>query len=604
MTQANELLAKRRLVEAKKQYEAAKTAAEQCLKGADVNDPATVLIIGPLRRKLAELHGTLELEGLELKPLGELKPPPESRPRPAAAKPAPAAPPRRAGDGVSFRSDVAPVLVGHCARCHAGAKPKGQFSLETFAALMTGVDGSAVIDPGRSKESRLIEIIASGEMPKGDKKVSPAELAILTKWIDQGAKFDGADRDEQLAKSSGAVAPGPPASAAATPSPPPRGEIAFSTHVAPLLATHCVKCHGGQQPRNRLSMESFTQLMRGGMAGAAIMPGNAPRSLLVQKLKGTASDGQRMPLDADPLPAAQIALIEQWIAAGAKFDGPDPTKPLAEVVALGAARGATHEELGRLRAEAAARNWRLAIPDDASRTATTDNFLLVGNVPQPRLESIAAEAERLAGLIRAALSLPNDKPLVHGRLTIYAMANRYDYTEFALMVERRSRLPRGQRGHWRYTVADAYALVTVPANESDSDFTSLLTEQIAAAAVASRWSVPPWLATGFGRAIAAPLPPKDAPPGIYDERLVELLSEKPSVDDWLSGKLPAEDADILGYGLARHLLASGAKMRNLAQALERGRPLDEALMRSHGQPLKELAANWLASPAPKPPRRR
>jgi len=475
---------------------------------------------------------------------------------------------------------------------------------------MTGVDGAAVIDPGRSKESRLIEIIASGEMPKGDRKVSPAELALLSKWIDQGARFDGADRDGLLAKLTGSEPAGetPMPSPGATPSPvPPRGAIAFSTHVAPLLAAHCVKCHGGGQPRNRFSVESFAQLMRGGMAGSPIVSGNAGRSLLVQKLKGTASDGQRMPLDADPLPAAQISAIEQWIAGGATFDGPDPARPLAEVAALGAARGATHDELSRMRAAAAATNWKLAIPDDTARSTTTEQFLVTGNLPQPRLEGIAAEAERLAGPIRAALHFSADKPLVHGRLTIYALAHRYDYTEFALMVKRRSRLPRGQRGHWTYTVADAYALVAVPENskqgELDPGFTALLTEQIAAAAVAARWQVPSWLATGFGRAIAAANAPQDSQATAYDERLNQVLSEKHSAADWLSGKLPIEDAEVLGYGLARHLLSTGPKMRALSQALNTGQPLDEALKRSHGQTLKELAENWLATPARKSIRR-
>jgi WD40 repeat protein len=39
-----------------------------------------------------------------------------------------------------------------------------------------------------------------------------------------------------------------------------------------------------------------------------------------------------MPQKADPLPAAQIALVRQWIAEGAKFDGPDAGASLASIV--------------------------------------------------------------------------------------------------------------------------------------------------------------------------------------------------------------------------------------------------------------------------------
>jgi hypothetical protein len=484
---------------------------------------------------------------------------------------------------------------------------------------MEGVDGAAVVDPGKSGQSRLVEIIASGEMPKGNRKVPPAELTVLSKWIDQGARFDGGDPGQPLAKLAAGAKPAPPA----TPTPPTglpvpassttpaTGPVAFSTHVAPVLATQCVKCHGGRQPRNRFSVETFAELMRGGRGGKAVLPGSAAASLLIQKLKGTAKDGQRMPLDADPLPAAQIAAIEEWITAGAKFDGPNATRPLAEVIALGAARGATHDELSRQRSVVAAKNWALAIPDDPPRTATTDNFLVIGNVPQPRLDEVAAEAERASGSIRTALALPAGKPLVHGKLTLYAFAHRYDYTEFALMVEHRSRVPTGQVGHWQYTIADAYALVVVPEERKPSAIadttpvkpanvlTSLLVQQIGAATVASRWPVPTWLAEGLGRAIAADAAPTDPRIATWNEKLKQARGENPSVDDWLAGKLPPEEADALGYGLARQLLASGTRLKMLSAGLERKQPLDEALRRSHGRTLVELAAGWLSAPGPK-----
>jgi hypothetical protein len=433
---------------------------------------------------------------------------------------------------------------------------------------------------------------------------------VLTRWIDQGAKFDGADREEALAKLAPATPPAnPPAATPANPPPttpmpaPPPGEPAFSTHVAPVLAAKCINCHGGRQPRNRLSMESFANLMRGGMTGRAITPGNGAGSLLIQKLKGTAKDGQRMPLDADPLPAAEIAAIEKWIAAGAKFDGPDPARPLAEVIALGAARGATHEELSRQRSAAAAKNWKLAIPDDASRSTTTDNFLVIGNVPQERLDAVATEAERLAPAIRTALGLPADKPLVRGRLTLYALAHRHDYTEFALMIEGRSKLPRGQVGHWRYTVADAYAAFVAPDEKPGATpaygLPALLAEQIAAATVAARWQTPQWLANGIGKYLAATTAPADPRVAAWDERLKQLLADKPTAEDWLGGKLPHDDEIILGYGLARQMMSGGgAKMRSLAAALERQQPLDEALKKAYGRALAELAANWLGGAAP------
>ena len=49
-----------------------------------------------------------------------------------------------------------------------------------------------------------------------------------------------------------------------------------------------------------------------------IDPGSPDASYLVHKIEGTAAVGGRMPLGGSPLPAATIAVIRQWITAGAQ----------------------------------------------------------------------------------------------------------------------------------------------------------------------------------------------------------------------------------------------------------------------------------------------
>lgn len=51
-----------------------------------------------------------------------------------------------------------------------------------------------------------------------------------------------------------------------------------------------------------------------------VIAGNAAGSLLVKKLEGDPTVGARMPAGAAPLSAAQIQLVKDWIAAGAKND--------------------------------------------------------------------------------------------------------------------------------------------------------------------------------------------------------------------------------------------------------------------------------------------
>jgi len=79
------------------------------------------------------------------------------------------------------------------------------------------------------------------------------------------------------------------------------------------LATHCAGCHGGAAPQGGLSVASVDALRTGGKRGAAIVPGHAAQSALVDHLKGLKTP--RMPLGGKPLDAGVIASIEKAIDA-------------------------------------------------------------------------------------------------------------------------------------------------------------------------------------------------------------------------------------------------------------------------------------------------
>ena len=95
--------------------------------------------------------------------------------------------------GPSFIADVAPVLIARCGNCHV-RQERGGLSMTTFASLEKGAKSGPVIRPGASDASRIVEVIASGAMPRGGGRVSPEELLAIARWIDAGAASDGADR--------------------------------------------------------------------------------------------------------------------------------------------------------------------------------------------------------------------------------------------------------------------------------------------------------------------------------------------------------------------------------------------------------------------------
>ncbi len=562
---------------------------------ADPDDREWSQLLVPLKRRMNDARGVLALEGIELP---EIKVEPKPKAEPADDKPpAPADESERFKpdpNNVSFEHEIAPILVRRCGGCHGGSKPKGDLSMHTFRLLARGVGGSAIIDPGDSSISQIIEVIRKGEMPKGGGKVSSAELTLLATWIDQGAKFDGGDADQPLSEMVAALA-GPAAPNADTPAQP--GDVAFSTHIAPVVIEHCTGCHGGQRPRNRLDLTTYERMMRGGMTGVAIMPGNPSGSLLIQKIKGMAADGARMPLNAAPLPAAVIADFEKWVAAGAKFDGPDPASPVDEVAALAVAKNSTHEQLVQIRAEQADKNWRLALSDVEHSTVPTENFLIYsGGVPQSKVEEITKLAEQQQSAIRAALGLPADEPLVKGNMTLFVFGPRFDYSEFAKMVERRQ-LGRDERGHWRYSIVDAYGCILPAGSGDDYGLEALVAQQIAGATIAARSSAPQWFCEGVARAIAARTAATDSRVKTWDERLPSIVSQLRAPDDFMTGKLPPEDAAIASYGIMSALMKKDRQFKSLLKDLWDGQAFEAAFQSTYTTTPAQMAAAWVRSGA-------
>ena len=92
-----------------------------------------------------------------------------------------------------FRSKVEPILIGRCLDCH-GAERKGKLDLRTQATAMKGGEDGVVIVPGKPDESLLYDYVSSKEMPP-KKPLSAAEIAVLKRWIADGAYYPNAPLD-------------------------------------------------------------------------------------------------------------------------------------------------------------------------------------------------------------------------------------------------------------------------------------------------------------------------------------------------------------------------------------------------------------------------
>lgn len=560
----------------------------------------------PAKQRIEKAHTMLELEGVALPPLrwparpsggaavSSSKPQsgrsPASRPpnRPTARPvmpvpltPMPVAPPPITPPtaGVSFVSAVAPILVGRCGRCHV-SDDKGGFSAASYSALMKGPPEGVVVFAGDVVGSRLIETIETGEMPRGGAKLMPQELQTLKSWILEGAKFDGSDPQSPLAAASPSTTV--PAAqnlevvrASGTES------VSFAGDVAPLLVGSCIGCHiDAMQNRGGLRMDTFAQLLRGGDSGPMIVPGKGAESLLVKKLRGMVGD--RMPAGGrSPLTEESVQLISTWIDEGATLDGVSPTQPVRVMSQLAWAATAAPTELSQRRGELARANLTLVTASTAKvETKETEHFLVTGPVSASTLELVARLAEHQMDTVRTVVKAPSGDPFFRGKATIFVFPKRYEYSEFARMVESRS-VPAEWTSHWNYDGIDAYASLVCGDQDAESIVESRLAAPLVSLAVATRGrDIPRWFAEGTGAAVAyrATSNRDREARRKQDEAVYAALASMENGKQFLEGKLSPAHSDRIGSAIAATILDRTFRrgFDLLIKNLEDGKAFDQA----------------------------
>jgi WD40 repeat protein len=96
---------------------------------------------------------------------------------------------------VSYVRDVLPILQANCHGCHQPAKASGELEMTAFNRLVAGGEsGMPAIVPGKPDESYLVAQITpeDGEaaMPQGKQPLAESEIAIIRRWIEEGARDD------------------------------------------------------------------------------------------------------------------------------------------------------------------------------------------------------------------------------------------------------------------------------------------------------------------------------------------------------------------------------------------------------------------------------
>tara|TARA_R110002096_G_scaffold16106_34_gene55259 strand:- start:17101 stop:19917 length:2817 start_codon:yes stop_codon:yes gene_type:complete len=93
----------------------------------------------------------------------------------------------------------------------------------------------------------------------------------------------------------------------------------FYRDIAPILEFQCVECHQADKIKGDLRMDTHEWIMKGGDSGAAIVPGKPEESSIIDRITLPEDDVDVMPPEGGTLSEKEIALLENWIKAGAPW---------------------------------------------------------------------------------------------------------------------------------------------------------------------------------------------------------------------------------------------------------------------------------------------
>ena len=186
-------------------------------------------------------------------------------------------------NAVCFESDVLPVFIGNCAipNCHdAGTRSEG-YQLDNYNNII-----SKDVTPGNAGNSKIYKVLVEtgGErMPQGLPALTTAQINLIATWINEGAR--NTTNCSSACDSS---------------------RFTYNNNVKPILQTHCLGCHSGVAASGGyVPLDTYDGVREQALFGALYVSiAHAPGA-------------NAMPQNGAKLSDCKIAVIRQWIEAGA-----------------------------------------------------------------------------------------------------------------------------------------------------------------------------------------------------------------------------------------------------------------------------------------------
>lgn len=164
----------------------------------------------------------------------------------------------------------------------------------------------------------------------------------------------------------------------------------FETQIRPIIAMHCLECHGPGEQSGKLRLDSKDHLLNGGVSGPTIILGKPDTSRLIEAVRR--SDDLAMPPDTELTPR-QIAALEHWVRLGAPW--PETLGPISDP-----------------KSDAARNHWAFQPVRDIDPPTTdsnwarnpVDNFVISRLKEQQLIPSVMADARTLIRRVTMGLT--------------------------------------------------------------------------------------------------------------------------------------------------------------------------------------------------------
>jgi len=505
-------------------------------------------------------------------------------------------------EAVSFMKDVAPIIVSRCVQCHGPTNPRNGLRLDRFAGWRAGGKSGPVLIPQNSFQSLIIARVnaaeGKGRMPPNGDALTAEQKEVVSNWINQGAKFDGASEDKLLAD----LIYEEDAKNVKIPQPKGGETVSFSRDIAPWFTNLCLNCHNARRRSGGLSLESFFDLMKGGDSGEVILPGDMENSRLFRLVGG--KELPRMPQGQARITRKNYEDLVQWFKEGNTYDGSDPRAKIASLgpsdmqMAQQGLATLSDADLQKLRQERSEEQYRKAISSDPHPTLMDEHFLLLGNVDEKRLAQVKDWAEEALKTLQKTFD--NDSRPWRGRLAIFVLKDGFSYNEFNEVIERQ-RTTSGVTGHSKITPGqeDAYVVLQETAGSSDKHDplqVALIDHLTGAYLQKSGKPLPEWLVRGAGLAMAdLMLPDRQRSDALEKEAFPSVASLSRPEELFNEGALSPAAAAPVGYTLVKFLMASGgpAKFSSFIKALNGGATVSAALQSTYGTSAATIASGYV-----------